>query len=145
MELGIDIMMWEPIETAPRDGSEIIVFMDEAGTPVVHVARWEDDPPEWETGWWSFVKSGIRQERLEDWGRVLFWMALPERPLKRNMSKKTQRCMCGIISSCHLRCADTGITESHCLSCLEEMVISGDYQLIDENGNVWELIEEERL
>ena len=71
---------WIPIESAPHNGSEIIVFMDMAGTPVVHVARWEDDPPDWKAGWWSYTMSSVSQELLEEWGKVTHWIPLPKDP-----------------------------------------------------------------
>lgn len=52
-------MCWEPIDTAPREGSEIIVC--EAGTDNLDFVRWNDftsewldrmgDPVSWATHW----------------------------------------------------------------------------------------------
>lgn len=70
---------WMPIETAPRDGTEVLVLLDCASVAVVHIAfyrsrkEWEesgqycggwDSLEEWE-GWWSYTRSSVSQEKLE--------------------------------------------------------------------------------
>jgi len=45
---------WQPIETAPRDGRDVLIYVDQATVPLVRLAWWDDrhDEPEW-YGWWS--------------------------------------------------------------------------------------------
>ena len=55
---------WQPIETAPRDGRDVLIYVDQATVPLVRLA-WYKTPkdveelggdPE-EVGWWSFYLS----------------------------------------------------------------------------------------
>lgn len=39
---------WQPIATAPRDGTEVLVLLDVAGQAVVHIA-WYRSREEWES------------------------------------------------------------------------------------------------
>jgi len=40
---------WQPISTAPRDGTSILIYEADDGTGIVRVARWRDDTIP--TGW----------------------------------------------------------------------------------------------
>ena len=83
---------WQPIETAPKDGTDIIVGRDIGTVWVVHVAWYRtleeiqemegmgDWAPEHE-GWWSYTRSAVSQEHLMDtWRRPTHWMPLPAPP-----------------------------------------------------------------
>ena len=78
---------WRPIETAPRDGTEVLVLLDSAGVAVVHIAwyrsreEWEssgqycggwDTLQEWE-GWWSYTRNSVSQEKLEGYDAPTHW------------------------------------------------------------------------
>ncbi len=81
-------MSWQPIETAPKDGTEILVYKDVATVPVVHIAwyrsqqEWEESGKycdfcetlkEWE-GWWSYTENSVSQSKLEDFKYPSHWM-----------------------------------------------------------------------
>lgn len=98
MELGF----WEPIETAPRDGTAVLVLLDCGGVDVVHVARyrtrdeWDgfseqvrsdlkwinaiDSLQEWE-GWWSYTLGRMSQEKLDGYRMPIAW-----HPMLKKMS-----------------------------------------------------------
>lgn len=84
-------MKWQPIETAPKDGTDIIVMHVHISTQIVHAAFWIDeeqglDKPG-DTGWWSYDKSEGSRIKLDDWLTPTHWMPLPEPP---NVSRETQ-------------------------------------------------------
>jgi len=64
---------WQPIETAPKDGREIILFFPTYKENQIAVYRYnEDGPLAWEgIGGWSDVEG-------ED--APTYWMPLPEAP-----------------------------------------------------------------
>lgn len=45
-------MMWNPIETAPKDGTEIMLWRDDWPCPIF--ARWDDT---WEVPFWLALES----------------------------------------------------------------------------------------
>jgi hypothetical protein len=68
-------MNWQLIETAPKDGTLILVFYRFATVPMAHLAYWDDDEyDDWEktgfpskeekVGWWSFVENSVAQHKL---------------------------------------------------------------------------------
>jgi len=79
---------WQPIETAPKNGTEIIVGYDSATVWICHVAwwlvweTWMDDVPESfskdELGWWSYVENSVTQHYLGD--KPTHWIPLPKQP-----------------------------------------------------------------
>lgn len=80
---------WLPIETAPKDGSDIIVGFDSASVWIVHVAWWRDledwmrDDPQWseeDVGWWSYTNHSVTQEKLEGHRTPTHWIPLPSLP-----------------------------------------------------------------
>lgn len=80
---------WQPIETAPKDGTTILVFFEVATVEVVHLA-WFNSEEEWErsgqfcacdgekkvdyVGWWSYVRNSVSQEKLDEWRTPTHWM-----------------------------------------------------------------------
>ena len=86
---------WQPIETAPTDGSDILTLFDCATVPVVHSA-WFRSKDEWQrsgqfaasedetiddyVGWWSYTRNSVTQERLVGWSAPTHWMPLPAPP-----------------------------------------------------------------
>lgn len=82
------VNIWQPIETAPRDATEILVYYELAYVPIVHIAwyrskeLWEtngqylgvcDTLEEWE-GWWSYTETGISQRKLEGNAAPTHWI-----------------------------------------------------------------------
>src|SRR5687768_480455 len=61
---------WRSIESAPKDGTEIIVGGEIATVWIVRNARWVQadewlEEPEDKDGWWAY-RNSITQEMLED-------------------------------------------------------------------------------
>lgn len=86
---------WQSIDTAPRDGTDIIVGFDAATVWVVHVAWWDDGlrgmdemydadgnqiPNPSDIGWWSYVLHSVTQEKLDDYRTPTHWIQLPTVP-----------------------------------------------------------------
>ena len=65
-------MEWQPIETAPKDGTEILAFATFERRDFIAVAQWADADPEFPNtvaGWfWDYAI------------RPTHWMPLPEPP-----------------------------------------------------------------
>ena len=87
-------MEWQPIETAPKDGTEVLLLLNCADVWVVHIGWWRsreeweesgkfcggwDSVDDWE-GWWSYTSNGVTQEKLKGSRSPLYWMSLPEPP-----------------------------------------------------------------
>jgi hypothetical protein len=73
-------MRWQPIETAPKDGTPVIVHLNRGTQGIVHIAwyrskeEWEEsgqycggwgDLADWE-GWWTYPVGSVTQEKLDD-------------------------------------------------------------------------------
>jgi hypothetical protein len=77
-------MEWQPIETAPKDGTEVILGWDMASVWIVRNG-WFHDGNDWrgfdldDVGWWSYRHS-VTQEKLEGYDTPTHWMPLPEPP-----------------------------------------------------------------
>ncbi len=66
-------MTWQPIETAPMDGTWILTFSEHASIP--WVLRWDASIDDWTQD----DEGGV--EEVEAWsGIVIYWMHLPEPP-----------------------------------------------------------------
>ncbi len=75
---------WQPIETAPKDGTDILVAYEFASVWIAHIAwyrsreGWEDDwKPEHE-GWWSYIENSVSQHKLEGFNAPTHWMPFKE-------------------------------------------------------------------
>jgi hypothetical protein len=62
---------WQPIETAPKDGAEVLVYLCQADVDLVRLAYWMPNcdwtrsrPDLWPEGWWS-QSSCVGQELLQ--------------------------------------------------------------------------------
>lgn len=81
------MIKWQPIETAPKDGTMVLVYYVRGGVPVVHIA-WYDSPREWKklaenglvldsreewVGWWAYTRGSVTQERLDGWLTPAYW------------------------------------------------------------------------
>ena len=80
---------WQPIETAPKDETPIIIGFNAAGTWIVHAAWWRDgaalqamglDFTPDDTGWWSYVSGSVSQEQLDGHRTPTHWIELPDLP-----------------------------------------------------------------
>jgi hypothetical protein len=82
--------VWNPIETAPKDGSEILVLFDSATVEVVRLCWWNDGSAEQNRGiadpeaigWWSYRHS-VTQEQLTWLKNPIAWMPMPDFPGER--------------------------------------------------------------
>lgn len=61
---------WQPIETAPKDGTPILAYETDWGYPIS--IRWHQP-------WQSWVLNGVLL-KLGDWGEPTHWMPLPAPP-----------------------------------------------------------------
>lgn len=77
-------MKWQPIATAPKDESEIIVGFDIADTWIVRSAWYRSAElivhlgGEWDEtdiGWWSY-KNSVTQEKLEGIYEPTHWLCV---------------------------------------------------------------------
>lgn len=80
---------WLPIETAPKDGTSIIVYYVFAEQPIVHIAFWDEGeywadqkfPNQDEArGWWSYTRGSVTQEKLDEHRTPLYWIPIPDTP-----------------------------------------------------------------
>jgi hypothetical protein len=75
---------WQPIETAPKDGTDIIAMYIHISTQIVHAAFWMscveglDDPED--EGWWTYDWSEVSRTKMTGWMTPTHWMPLPEPP-----------------------------------------------------------------
>lgn len=82
-------MKWLPIDTAPKDGTDILVYYEFATVPIVHLAYWSNDEMDmWKAegfdnkeqaiGWWSYVENSVSQHKLEEFNTPTHWLPAPE-------------------------------------------------------------------
>ena len=69
---------WLPIETAPKDGTDILGMYMHIETQIVHNIFWLDNEyePE-ENGWWTYEYSEVSRMKLEGWMLPTHWIPLP--------------------------------------------------------------------
>lgn len=73
-------MEWQPIETAPRDGSAVLLYQKK---PHAEVARYESDTNEIEVGFYSeegWRVFGFHGDESERDFAPTHWMPLPQPP-----------------------------------------------------------------
>ena len=75
-------MDWQPIETAPKDGTLIIVHGG--------VAYWRERLNHWETAGWYTITGIDYPGRPIQW-EVKDWMPLPPAPNPRSRSQEQER------------------------------------------------------
>lgn len=76
-------MNWQPIETAPKDGTDVLVMYMHIDTQVVHNAFFASEADGWDSGdvgWWSYEHSEVSRIKLDDWMEPTHWMPLPDPP-----------------------------------------------------------------
>lgn len=71
---------WRPIETAPKDGTEVLVMYMSFETQIVHNAFYCADDADDRPGWWSYDKSETSRVLLDDHWTPTHWMPLPPAP-----------------------------------------------------------------
>ena len=77
---------WQPISTAPRDGTSILTYVKVSDTSIVRLASWSEVPKELieagdpdDTGWASYCSS-VSWELLDGVFAPTHWMPCPEFP-----------------------------------------------------------------
>jgi len=84
-----DTTMWKPIQTAPRDGTTILVYFRQYGARTVRSCKNDDDPKDELRLWWvDDYKYGPYPLRGYRRGDATHWMPLPEPP--NELEGKTQ-------------------------------------------------------
>lgn len=74
---------WQPIELAPKDGTEVIVGVDVASVWIARNARfvraeeWMHREPEDTDGWWAY-KNSVSQEQLEGIYEPTHFLPMPD-------------------------------------------------------------------
>jgi hypothetical protein len=74
---------WQPIETAPKDGTDVIVMYMHIETQCVFNAFYASEGHGWEkrdVGWWSYEHSEVSRILLNDFMTPTHWMPLPPPP-----------------------------------------------------------------
>lgn len=77
-------MEWQPIETAPKDGTDVLLFGDWAGEingmaekPSIAVGTWTGGASDYgPDGWWYLPHS----DGYACWMKATAWMPLPKPP-----------------------------------------------------------------
>jgi len=78
---------WQPIDTAPRDGTAILAIA--VGYEWPEVIRWEAYPADiaeelGEDGYWTFAEQLLADVAAPDMTEISHWMPLPEAPTPTN-------------------------------------------------------------
>ena len=77
-----NLTSWNPIETAPKDGTDVLVMYMNIDTQIVHNAFWLSDEGcnDNIVGWWTYEHSEASRILLDDWMTPTHWMPLPTPP-----------------------------------------------------------------
>jgi hypothetical protein len=77
---------WQPIETAPKDGTSVITGVDIATAWIVRFAWWDDGTTFYDgqghpenQGWWSY-RNSVAAEKLEGIYEPTHWIPCPPTP-----------------------------------------------------------------
>ena len=72
---------WQPIETAPKDGTSILVtiFHDDGSYWGQDIVWWDDWTKFWASGGYDWMKV-----KYDDTENITHWMPLPPPPKKEN-------------------------------------------------------------
>lgn len=79
---------WESIDSAPKDGTKILVGFYIATVWIVRLARWVPaknwcfGEPDDTDGWWSYNNS-VTQIKLDDIYEPQYWCPMPKQPEKK--------------------------------------------------------------
>ena len=81
---------WQPMETAPKDRTSILVMYMHIDTQIVHNAFYiatdvVDDSKE--AGWWTYLHSEVSRIKLHDWMTPTYWMPIPPAPTIKGDTK----------------------------------------------------------
>lgn len=76
---------WQPIETAPKDGTEILILRNTVNVPIANIAFWadaeeDDGDPHFRpapAGWWSYSENSVACNLLNGYDEPQFWIPLP--------------------------------------------------------------------
>ena len=74
---------WQPIETAPRDDTNVIVMYVSIQTQCVFNAFYASLENGWDPedeGWWSYEHNEVGRIKLDGYMTPTHWMPLPEAP-----------------------------------------------------------------
>jgi hypothetical protein len=74
---------WQPIESAPKDGTEVLVLYMHIKTQCVFNAFYASEEDGWDredVGWWSYEHSEVSRIKLEGFMKPTHWMPLPAPP-----------------------------------------------------------------
>jgi len=77
---------WMSIESAPKDGTDVLVMYMHIDTQIVHNAFYAAESDGWEAdsvGWWSYEHSEVSRVHLTDWMTPTHWMPLPQPPIEK--------------------------------------------------------------
>jgi hypothetical protein len=72
---GSEAGRWQPIETAPKDGSDVLVTYKQCDSWFVHNAFWMDGEgvePE-DIGWWSYLLTEVSRTKLDECCEPTHW------------------------------------------------------------------------
>jgi len=74
---------WQPIETAPKDGTDIIVYRDSATVPIIRGAFWLDEDKHIDTpSGWYHSRNSVGFYLLSGLDAPTHWIPCPKLPNK---------------------------------------------------------------
>jgi len=67
--------MWQPIETAPKDGTEILAYYGQEGRGQILILAWDEN-------WWGPGNGDWVLNGEKDYATPTHWMPLPAPPIE---------------------------------------------------------------